>query len=192
MGNVAKHTSGLMKRNRELANGLFEFGLAFTLLGQMEADPLSTALTKLGHTADQLSLMVTEQVSKETAHFEEPMYDYIRVLGAVKAALAARARHKHQLALACVDLENKKTLAAKLAGQPGKEERAAMAEHAVEKAQGDVATARDAFEQVSARVIREMERFKREKANDMRRIVLDYTSMQIEHIKYCSTEEFPS
>lgn len=184
MGNVAKHTSGLMKRNRELANGLFEFGLAFTLLGQMEADPLSTALTKLGHTADQLSLMVTEQVSKETAHFEEPMYDYIRVLGAVKAALAARARHKHQLALACVDLDNKKTLAAKLAGQPGKEERAAMAEHAVEKAQGDVATARDAFEQVSARVIREMERFKREKANDMRRIVLDYTSMQIEHIKY--------
>ncbi|KAJ8602356.1 hypothetical protein CTAYLR_004244 [Chrysophaeum taylorii] len=183
MGNVAKHTSGLMKRNRELANGLFEFGLAFTLLGQMETDPLSTALTKLGHTADQLSLLVTEQVSKETAHFEEPMYDYIRVLGAVKAALAARARHKHALALACVDLENKKNLAAKLAGQPGKEERAALAEHAVEKAQGDVATARDAFEQVSARVIREMERFKREKANDMRRIVLDYTSMQIEHTK---------
>lgn len=183
MANVAKHTTGLMKRNRELANGLFEFGLAFTLLGQMETDPLSTALTKLGHASDQLSLLVTEQVSKETAHFEEPMYDYIRVLGAVKAALAARAKHKHNLALAVVDLENKKNAAAKLAGTPGKEERAAMAEHAVEKAQGDVATARDAFDHVSARVIREMERFKREKANDMRRVVLDYCSMQIEHTK---------
>ena len=183
MGNVAKHTTGLMKRNRELANGLFEFGLAFTLLGQMETDPLATALTKLGHTADQLSLLVTEQVSKETANFEEPMYDYIRVLNAVKAALNMRAKHKHALAVACVDLENKKNLAAKLAGMPGKEERAALAEHAVEKAQTDVANARDAFERVSARVIREMERFKREKANDMRRLVLDYTTMQIEHNK---------
>jgi len=183
MGNVAKHTTGLMKRNRDLANGLFEFGLSFTLLGQMETDPLSTALTKLGHTADQLSLLYTEQVAKETAKFEEPMYDYIRVLGAVKAALNARAKHKHALALACVDLDNKKALAAKLAGQPGKEERAALAEHAVEKAHADVAHARDAFERVSARVIREMERFKREKANDIRRVVLDYTAMQIEHNK---------
>ena len=138
------------------------------------------ALTKLGHTSDQLSLLVTEQVSKETAHFEEPMYDYIRVLGAVKAALNARAKHKsarpesdqspspiffekiendkkrmkkrylnensnenrHALALACADLEQKKATAAKLAAAPGKEDKAAMAEHAVEKAQGDVATAR--------------------------------------------------
>ena len=183
MGNVAKHTTGLMKRNRELANGLFEFGLAFTLLGQMETDPLATALTKLGHTADQLSLLVTEEVSKETANFEEPMYDYIRVLNAVKNALNARAKHKHALAMACVDLDNKKTLAAKLAGMPGKEERAALADHAVEKAQTDVANARDAFETVSARVIREMERFKREKSADMRRLVLDFAAVQIDHNK---------
>ncbi|KAH8056159.1 hypothetical protein JL720_14226 [Aureococcus anophagefferens] len=135
MGNVAKHTSGLMNRNRELSTGLFEFGLAFTLLGQTETDPLSTALTKLGHTADQLSLLVTEQTAKETCNFEEPMYDYIRVLGAVKLALGARAKHKHALAIAV------------------------------------------------SRVIREMERFKREKAADMRKVVLDYTTMQIEYNK---------
>lgn len=183
MGNVAKHTTGLMKKNRELANGLFEFGLAFTLLGQAEAKSLSKSLTALGHTSDQLSILVSDEVSKESAHFEEPMYDYIRVLGAVKAALAARSRHKHALALATVDLENKKAAAAKLATMPGKIDKYTQAEHSVEKAQGDVATARDAFEQVSARVIREMERFKREKASDMRRIVLDYTSMQIEYTK---------
>jgi hypothetical protein len=51
MANVAKHTSGLMKRNRDLANGLFEFGLSFTLLAQTETDqlagapPLARALT---------------------------------------------------------------------------------------------------------------------------------------------------
>ena len=183
MGNVAKHTSGLMNRNRELSTGLFEFGLAFTLLGQTETDPLSTALTKLGHTADQLSLLVTEQTAKETCNFEEPMYDYIRVLGAVKLALGARAKHKHALAIAVADLEQKKALSAKLAGQPGKEDKAALAEHAIDKAAGDVQAARDAFEQVSARVIREMERFKREKAADMRKVVLDYTTMQIEYNK---------
>ncbi|KAH8098916.1 hypothetical protein JL720_1886 [Aureococcus anophagefferens] len=148
-----------------------------------ETDPLSTALTKLGHTADQLSLLVTEQTAKETCNFEEPMYDYIRVLGAVKLALGARAKHKHALAIAVADLEQKKALSAKLAGQPGKEDKAALAEHAIDKAAGDVQAARDAFEQVSARVIREMERFKREKAADMRKVVLDYTTMQIEYNK---------
>ncbi|KAJ1446303.1 Vps5 C terminal like-domain-containing protein [Pelagophyceae sp. CCMP2097] len=183
MGNVAKHTTGLMKRNRELASGLFEFGLAFTLLGQTEADALAAALTKLGHTADQLSLLVNDHVGKETARFEEPLYDYIRVLGAVKAALNARAKHKHALAVALQDLDQKRALAAKLASQPGKEDRAALAEHAVQKAQRDASTARDAFEHVSARVIREMERFKREKAADMRQVVLDYTTVQIEYNK---------
>jgi len=183
MGNVAKHTTALGRRNRDTANGLFEFGLAFTLLGQAEADPLARALTKLGHTADQLSLLVTEQVAREAQSFEEPVYDAIRVLGAVKAALGQRQKHKHALALACADLEQKKATAAKLAGQPGKEDKAAFAEHAIEKARGDVAAAREAFEHVSARVVREMEKFKKEKARDMRRVVIDYCAMQVEHAK---------
>lgn len=183
MGNVAKHTSGLMKRNKDLATGLFEFGLAFTLMGQVENDPLATSLSHLGHTSDKLSVLLTEQVAKETAGFEEPVLDYIRVLGAVKKALAARDAKKLALRKATADLEQKKLSAAKLASQPGKADKAALAEHAIDKAQSDVAAARETFDVVSARVIREMERFKREKAADMRKLVLDYTHMQIEYNK---------
>ena len=48
-----KHTQELIKRNRGMANGLFEFGLAFTLLGQSESDALGNALAQLGHCADK-------------------------------------------------------------------------------------------------------------------------------------------
>jgi len=183
MQNVAKHTTGLAKRNRDLANGLFEFGLAFTLLGQTEHEPLAGALTKLGHTADQLSLLATESVGREQATFEEPIYDAIRMLGSVKSALGQRQKHKHALALARADLDQKKQAVAKLAGQPGKEDRVAFAEHAVDKAKQDVEKARDDFEAVSARVVREVERFKGEKARDLKAVVVDFCALQMEHHK---------
>ena len=65
VGNVHKHTQGLVRRSRDLANGLFEFGLAFTLLGQSEQGVLEYALTEVGHTADKLSVLAAEQAEKE-------------------------------------------------------------------------------------------------------------------------------
>lgn len=179
MANVAKHTSGLMKRNRDLANGLFEFGLSFTLLAQTETDQLAGALTHLGHTADQLSLLVAQQAERESIAFEEPIHDYIRMLSAVKSALAARTRAKNELAAAQAALEAKKAACAKLVGQPGKEDKVAAAEAAVEAAQAAVDRTRDMFEEVSARVVTEMDHFKREKAGEMQALILDYAQMQI-------------
>jgi len=90
MQNVAKHTAALMKRGKELSQGLFDFGLAFTMLGQHETEALNGALSSMGHTADQLSLVAADQVEKETRWFEEPIGDYIQLLGAVKEAVDRR------------------------------------------------------------------------------------------------------
>lgn len=49
MAAVAKHSSTLVKRNRELAAGLFEFGQAFTWLGQSEGDALGAALQQVSN-----------------------------------------------------------------------------------------------------------------------------------------------
>merc|ERR1719399_799018 len=92
--NVAKHTSLLIRRQRETANGLFEFGLAFTLLGQSETGGLGTALTQMGHSADRLSCLSAEEAEKEALNFEEPLNDYIRIVGAAKAALNQRTTAK--------------------------------------------------------------------------------------------------
>lgn len=48
------------------------------------------------------------------------------------------------------------------------------------RAQQAVDQAKDEFDHVGARVTREMNRFKREKAVDMRKIVTDYVNLQIE------------
>ena len=47
MQSVAKHTAALVKQNRTMANALFEFGQAFTWLGQSEGDSLGAALTQV-------------------------------------------------------------------------------------------------------------------------------------------------
>ena len=47
MSGVSKHTAALVKHNRAMANALFEFGQAFTWLGQSEGDSLGSALTQV-------------------------------------------------------------------------------------------------------------------------------------------------
>ena len=179
--NVSKHAQTLAKRNRDVANGLFEFGLAFTLLGQTEHAPLNDALTKLGSCADQLSLLATEHVAREDAAFRDPVDDQIRHLASVKAALGQRQKHKHAVALAEADLSQRKQAAAKLAGRPGAEGRAVAAEGAIQRAREDVDKARQALEVVTARVTRELQRFKALRAAELRRAIASYVALQAEH-----------
>merc|ERR1712176_995012 len=73
MKNVSTQASGLVRKGKEIANGLFEFGLAFNLLGQSEADALGDALCNMGETADKLSVLSAEHAEKEMSQFEEPL-----------------------------------------------------------------------------------------------------------------------
>ena len=80
MKNVSHQASGLVRKGKEIANGLFEFGLAFNLLGQSEGDALGGALSSMGGAADKLSVLAAEQAEKEMAQFEEPLQDYIKTV----------------------------------------------------------------------------------------------------------------
>ena len=184
--NVHKHTQGLIKRSREMANGLFEFGLAFTLLGQSEADSLGNALTQLGHTADKLSVLAAEEAEKEALYFEEPVRDYVRMAAAVKQALDTRTSHQLAYEAALADLQAKTAAHNRIAASaPGP--KAAQAEQEVAKAQQRVDETKKSFELVSERVLAEMERFKREKLADFRALILDYVQLRIEFSR--KTEE---
>ena len=79
MERVHKHARQLLENQSTHANCLFEFGLAFTLLGQSEADALGSSLSQLGHSADQLYNLTTEHVSTEAANFADPLRDYMGV-----------------------------------------------------------------------------------------------------------------
>ncbi|KAJ0406251.1 hypothetical protein ATCC90586_008209 [Pythium insidiosum] len=185
MTGLHKHAHGLTKRAREIADGLFEFGVAYALLGKTEENPsLQEALREVGQCSDRLSLLAAEHAEKEALHFEEPIMDYIRLVGAVKAALLKRNEVRCSYANAAADLEAKSALVQKMLKQKSaSEEKFQLAESDVMKAQQRVDDAKLEFDIVTERVMREVERFKREKMADFKRIILDFVQLQIEYSK---------
>ena len=59
----------------ELAHAWFEFGLAFTMLGQFEAKKDGMAggksLSELGQCADRISVLLSDEVSVSIGNFAE-------------------------------------------------------------------------------------------------------------------------
>ena len=183
MKNVSHQASALVRKGKEIANGLFEFGLAFNLLGQSEADALGDALGKMGDTADRLSVLSAEHAEKEMAQFEEPLQDYLKMIHAVKLALQRRHEKRLTYSTCLAQVETKSANLGKLRAQIGAEAKTYAAEMSLRRGQEAAEAAREDFATVSQRVLREVDRFKREKAEDMRRTVLDYINLQVEYNK---------
>lgn len=183
MKNVQTQASGLVKKGREVSNGLFEFGLAFNVLGQSEADALGGALSQMGQTADGLSVVSAEHAEKEMAQFEEPIKDYVKTIQAVKQALQRRHEKRLTYTTHLSEVNTKRTNLAKLRAMPGAEAKAFGAEMSLKRGEQKVEIAREEFAVVSQRVLREVDRFKREKAEAMKRTVLDYITLQIDYNK---------
>jgi len=183
MKNVSHQASALVRKGKEIANGLFEFGLAFNLLGQSEADALGDALGKMGDTADRLSVLSAEHAEREMAQFEEPLQDYLKTIHAVKLALQRRHEKRLTYSTCLASVESKHTALSKLRSTMGAESKVYAAEMSLRRGQEAAEAARDDFATVSQRVLREVDRFKREKAEDMRKTVLDYINLQVEYNK---------
>jgi sorting nexin-1/2 len=187
MRNVSQQASGLVRKGKEIANGLFEFGLAFNLLGQSEGDSLGDALQKMGATADQLSVVSAEHAHQEMAQFEEPLQDYIKFIQAVQRALHRRHEKRVTYSTCVAEVESKSLQLHKLRAQIGSEAKAYAMEMALRQAQEAAQGAQDDFATVSQRVLREVDRFKREKAEEMRWTVLRYITLQVEYNKRMET-----
>lgn len=183
MKNVSQQASGLVRKGKEIANGLFEFGLAFNLLGQSEADALGDALGKVGETADRLSVLSADHADKEMSQFEDPLQDYIKTIHAVKLALQRRHEKRLTYSTCLATVEAKQASLQKLRMQPGQEAKAYAAEMSLRRAQEGSQVGQEDFAAVSQRVLREVDRFKREKAEEMRRTVLDYINLQVDYNK---------
>jgi sorting nexin-1/2 len=178
---VSSQASGLVRKGKELANGMFEFGLAFTLLGRSEQEVLGAALTKVGEAADAVSALDARNAEQEARDFEAPLVDYVRTIHAVRLAL--HRRHERRLAYTArlSELNAKQANVMRLRSTPGQEAKAYAAEMSLQRGQAAADAARDDFMAVSQRVLREVDRFKREKAEDMKRTVYQYIEMQIEY-----------
>lgn len=187
MKNVQGQATALVKKGKEIAHGLFEFGLAFNVLGQSEADTLGQALSQMGQAADELSVTSLQHSEQEICKFEEPLRDYIKTIQAVKVALQKRHEKRLTYTTCLSEVATKRTNLAKLRATPGMEAKAYGAEMSLKRGEANAEIAREEFATVSQRVLREVDRFKREKADDMRRMVLDYIVLNIEYNKKMET-----
>jgi sorting nexin-1/2 len=183
MKNVSLQASNLVKKGKEISNGLFEFGLAFNILGQSEADELGNALVKMGATADELSTLTMEEAEKEMIEFDEPLKDYIKTIHAVKLALQRRHEKRLTYTTCLSEVTVKRANVHKFRSTPGSEAKAYGAEMSLKRGEVAADAARDEFATVSQRVLREVDRFKREKGDEMKRVVLAYITAQIEYNK---------
>lgn len=183
MKSVTQQASGLVRKSKEIANGLFEFGLAFNLLGQSEADSLGTALVTMGETADRLSVLAGKQAELEFLKFEEPLQDYLKQIHAVKLALQRRHEKRVTYSTCLADVATKQSSLSKLRSQIGAEAKAYTVEMSLRKASEQADLARDDFSACSQRVLREVDRFKRDKTEEMRSTVLAYIKLQVQYSK---------
>jgi len=176
---VSTQATGLVRKGKELANGMFEFGLAFHLLGRSEQEVLGSALTKVGDAADAISVLNAEHADLEATQFEAPLQDYVKTIHAVRLALTRRHERRLAYTARLSELNAKQANLMKLRSTPGQEAKAYAAEMSLQRGQAAADAARDDFMAVSQRVLREVDRFKREKAEDMKRTVYQYIEMQI-------------
>lgn len=181
MQNIAKHSESLVKKSREMSHALDEFGQSFTALGVSEGgDSLGTALTQIGTAVDLISVSGTEHAEAEVTRLQEPLEEYVRMVGSVKAAMAVRQERKAGYIAILTDLAVKQAAYQKLLGTPGKEEQAAAKEEAVKAAERSAEQAKVEFEQITQRLLKDFETFKSQKASDIQEILLNFVNLQID------------
>jgi hypothetical protein len=117
----------------------------------------------------------------EMMQFEEPLKDYLKTIYAVKLALQRRHEKRLTYTTCLAEVNAKRTNLQKLRMTPGAEAKAYGAEMSLKRGEAAADGARDSFATVSQRVLREVDRFKREKGDEMRRVILDYITLQIDY-----------
>jgi len=172
----------LVEKNQQLSKALHELGLAFTNMGQSEQQgPLSDAVTELGNVCngrEGLSVLVNLQAEQEQVKFLEPIEDYVRLVSAAKQALSVRIKTALAYEYALGDLIIKKSTREKMTPD---DSRIMLADSDITEAQRRAESAKTDFEMVTDRVLKEIERFKREKSQDFKALILHYVQLQIDH-----------
>lgn len=101
LAEAQKQAYRLVKRHRELAQSLSDFGKAIRLLGVCEGDSLGKVFSDLGLKSELLSIKLQKEAHNLLMNFEEPLKDYVRAVQSIKATMVDRANaFKQQCELA--------------------------------------------------------------------------------------------
>jgi len=181
---VHKHSKSYIDRHRALGQSMTGFGLALTQLANCETainESLAKGISSMGLCVGRLSATYSELAEREADAFEEPMKEYIRLLTAVKTAIAARDAALRSYNASSSSLLAKKERLDKLRASGGKEDKISALSREMTEAEEAENLAKSHYETVSARVDGEMARFQSEKLTDLKRCVTTFLRLQIEY-----------
>ena len=179
MKRVSNQASGMVRKSKELANGYFEFGLAFHQLGQSEGELLGSKLELMGGTADTLSAISSTHADAQYNKLDVPFKDYLNTIKGVKLALARRHDKRVSYTALLHEIQTRESNLHRLRMTPGSEAKAYSTEMSLQRYQAASEVARDEYAECSQRVLREVDRFKREKAEEMKMVVLEFIMLEI-------------
>lgn len=181
MERLSRSAGTLVKRDRQVATSMFEYGQSLTWLGEAEADALGSGLCAVGASVDALAQTATKHADDELVQLDEPLQEYVRLLQSLKEAIKRRGDKKKIYINAIADLESKQQAYNKVLGN-AKEEVERQKQQAVEAAQTACNTAKEIYERVSMELQDDFERFKAQKANDIRDILMNFVHIQVNFI----------
>jgi sorting nexin-1/2 len=184
VASVHKHARGYIERHKALGTALTGFGLTLTQLADCQRtinESLANGISSMGLCVGRLSATYHELAEREKLAFDEPMKEYVRILSSAKAAIACRdaAVKKYNEAQLTMLLKKERLEKHRAAG--GKEEKAAVLSGELAVAEESTNLAKAEYEAIAARVDAEMARFQAEKLADLKRIVINFISLQIEY-----------
>jgi len=191
---VEAQASAMVKRDKDVSSCLLEFGLGCDALAHIDdevngsgvgdeagASGIGQTFRLVGKTADAISAISADHYQAELGCFAEPLRDHLKMVHAVKVALMKRNNRRITYSTCLNALDSKKATLHKYRITPGQEGKAYGVESSMTRAEASVLAARANYEEVSARVLREVDRFRKENAVAMYATMVDFARMQKEH-----------
>jgi len=178
---VFSHSHKLVKKSKEVANGYFEMGHAFTLLGQSESDVLGRALTRMGQSSDKISVLTAEHSEKEFINYEAPLAYYLKIIASARDAVRCRNEAKEAYYQKLSLVHHHQMGMDKNRSRPGKEDKFFHHQNVLQKVQQESEAALNNYNAIQQRVLREMDRFKRETEVEMKKIIRGYVELQVDY-----------
>ncbi|KAL7553649.1 hypothetical protein ACHAWF_016959 [Thalassiosira exigua] len=188
---VEAQASAMVRRDKGAAASLLEFGLGCDALAHVEdeingngvededgSSGMGKAFRMVGKTADAASAISAEHYERELGSFAEPLRDHLKMVHAAKVALTKRNNRRITYSTCLNAVDSKKATLHKHRITPGQEGKALGVEGSLSRAEQSVLAARANYEECSARVLREIDRFRTENATAMYATMAEFARAQ--------------
>lgn len=197
---VEAQASAMVKRDKDISSCLLEFGLGCDALAHIDdevngagvgeeegSSGIGQTFRLIGRTTDAISNNCSDHYAREMSSFIEPLHDHLKMVHAVKVALTKRNNRRITYSTCLNAVDTKKASFNKYRITPGQEGKTIGVEGSLSRAESAVLVAKVNYDEVSARVLREVDRFRKENAVAMYATMTEFVKAQKDYYELMNT-----